>query len=92
MCWSLLSIGILCNKKSDLPYTWKFSPGENCHHLLSFLSSVNEYDMVTFTALAKIYSVPGLGKPFVQWKFLHIILWYMYMYMHVDSIDRACSP
>ena len=62
---------------------WKFLPGENfcrfCHQLslakflsCEFLSRVNDYieDMVTFTALAKIYStkyfcntkVSGVGK------------------------------
>ena len=54
----------------EVPYSWKFSPGENfrqfCHVLslakfflsVNFLSRDNDYieDMATFTALAKIYS------------------------------------
>ena len=57
---------LICSK---LPYSWKFSPGENFHqfrHLLllakflseNFLSCVNDYreDMLIFTTLAKIYS------------------------------------
>ena len=51
---------------SKLPYTWKFSAGENFRHslllakflLYEFLSCVTKYieDMVSFTALAKICS------------------------------------
>ena len=49
---------------------------------VNFLSCVNDYieDMVTFTALVKIYSieyfcntkVAGVGEIFVQWKFCRI--------------------